>query len=82
MYLKRLFYYWTPDQSPIQKDEAYLYATGVVFVSFINVLVLHPYMMAVMHVGMKMRVACCSLIYRKVTRETKCVSVNLVGVPT
>lgn len=66
MYLWRLFYFWTPGQCAIQKSEAYLYACGVVFCSTVNVSVLHPYMMAVMHVGMKIRVACCSLIYRKV----------------
>lgn len=30
-----------------------------------NVLVQHPFMMAAMHMGMKMRVGVCSLIYRK-----------------
>lgn len=70
MYLWRLLYYWTPNQCAIQKSEAYLYAGGIIFCSGVTVMVLHPYMMAVMHVGMKIRIACCSLIYRKVSVDT------------
>ncbi|CAB0038330.1 unnamed protein product [Trichogramma brassicae] len=45
--------------------DAYMYASLVILCSVLNVLVIHPYMMAILHLGMKMRVACCSLIYRK-----------------
>ncbi|CAH1368627.1 unnamed protein product, partial [Tenebrio molitor] len=68
MFIMRLFEYWNQKQSPIQVEEAYLFASGVLFCSLVNVMVLHPCMMAVMHVGMKVRVACCSLIYRKTLR--------------
>ncbi|KAI4497436.1 hypothetical protein M0802_007447 [Mischocyttarus mexicanus] len=57
-----LRYYNTAE---ISKYEAYLYAIGVILCSTINIFVVHPYMMAILHMGMKMRVACCSLIYRK-----------------
>lgn len=66
MYLWRVPYYWTPDQCAIQKDEALLFAGGLVLVSAIVISTLHPYQMAVVHVGMKMRISCCSLLYRKV----------------
>ncbi|KAH0544125.1 probable multidrug resistance-associated protein lethal(2)03659 [Cotesia glomerata] len=51
--------------SDVTKSEAFLYAGGVILCSAINILVAHPYMMAILHMGMKLRVACCSLIYRK-----------------
>lgn len=46
-------------------EAAYWYAGGVIACSALNVLVIHPFMMAILHMGMKMRVACCTLIYRK-----------------
>lgn len=45
--------------------EAYFYATAVVLASAINVCFMHPYMLSQLHMGMKMRVAMCSMIYRK-----------------
>lgn len=46
-------------------QEAYLYAGGVILCSVFNIFVSYPYLMANLHLAMKMRVACCSLIYRK-----------------
>lgn len=65
--MKRLLYFWKK-QSPVEFEEALVYASGVLFCSLVNVMVIHPSMMGVMHVGMKLRVACCSLIYRKTLR--------------
>ena len=48
-----------------------MYAGGVVACSALNVLVIHPYMMAILHMGMKMRVACCTLIYRKALKLSR-----------
>lgn len=67
MYFNRLFNYWLPTQCAIQRSEAYVFGIGIILTTLITVLVLHPYMLAVMHIGMKMRVACCSLLYRKVS---------------
>jgi ATP-binding cassette subfamily C (CFTR/MRP) protein 4 len=53
--------------SHITIEEAYIYAAGIILCSALNIFVIHPYMMAIFHMGMKIRVACCSLIYRKVT---------------
>lgn len=66
MYFWRVIYYWSPNQSPIQKDEAIIYACCLILVCAIIITILHPYQMAVVHVGMRMRIACCSLLYRKV----------------
>lgn len=51
--------------------EAYFYATAVVFASAFNVILMHPYLLSQMHLGMKMRVAMCSMIYRKSLRLSK-----------
>ncbi|XP_044009489.1 probable multidrug resistance-associated protein lethal(2)03659 [Aphidius gifuensis] len=45
--------------------EAYLAAGVIILCSVVNMFAIHPYMMASTHVGMKIRVACCSLVYRK-----------------
>ncbi|XP_076244312.1 putative multidrug resistance-associated protein lethal(2)03659 isoform X2 [Calliopsis andreniformis] len=70
--LGRLLTYFSPDnEKRISKEEAYLYATGVILCSGILVFVTHPYMMGIFHIGMKMRVACCSLIYRKALKLSR-----------
>lgn len=70
VFLGKLVDYYTPkkdNEQEIGKQEAYLYAGAVVLCSALNVFVVHPYMQAILHMGMKFRVACCSLIYRKVS---------------
>lgn len=69
LFLGRLLRYYNTKE--ISKNDAYLYATGVILCSAINIFVVHPYMMAILHMGMKMRVACCSLIYRKALRLSR-----------
>ncbi|KAJ2946364.1 hypothetical protein O0L34_g12402 [Tuta absoluta] len=71
VFLGKLVEYYTPKQRTVSQDEAYLYAGAVVLCSALNVFVVHPYMMAILHMGMKFRVACCSLIYRKSLRLSK-----------
>ncbi|XP_072935686.1 ATP-binding cassette sub-family C member 4-like isoform X2 [Epargyreus clarus] len=63
-YLSR-FYNYNNMQGAISWGEAVFFSFGIVFCSMANVLVQHPFMMGVMHIGMKMRVGVCSLIYRK-----------------
>ncbi|KAK9296489.1 hypothetical protein QLX08_009536 [Tetragonisca angustula] len=53
------------------KEDAYLYAGGVVLCSGFLIFITHPYMLGILHIGMKMRVACCTLIYRKVLRLSR-----------
>ncbi|XP_045503254.1 probable multidrug resistance-associated protein lethal(2)03659 isoform X2 [Colias croceus] len=71
VFLGKLVEYYSPDQKTVKPTEAYLYAGAVVICSALNVFVVHPYMMAILHMGMKFRVACCSLIYRKSLRLSK-----------
>ncbi|XP_059049399.1 ATP-binding cassette subfamily C member 4-like [Achroia grisella] len=71
VFLGKLVEYYSPGTHNIQRNEAYFYAGAVVLCSALNVFVVHPYMMAILHMGMKFRVACCSLIYRKSLRLSK-----------
>lgn len=71
LFISKLMEYYTPNQQTISKDTAYLYAGGIVFMSFVNVMFGHSYMLGLQHLGMRMRVACCSLIYRKSLRLSK-----------
>ncbi|XP_018565535.1 probable multidrug resistance-associated protein lethal(2)03659 isoform X2 [Anoplophora glabripennis] len=57
--------YYEPGQNAMTKDEAYIYAGLIVIFALINVLCVHGYYFCVSHLGMKLRVATCSLIYRK-----------------
>ncbi|KAF7996692.1 hypothetical protein HCN44_002338 [Aphidius gifuensis] len=66
-----LKYYSKTDNVNMTKEEAYLYAGAVILASALSVFMMHPYVMALNHIGMKMRVACCSLIYRKTLRLSK-----------
>lgn len=68
--LGKLMNYYTPHQTRVSLQEAYLYAGILILTSFFSVVVSHSYMLASHHLGMKMRIACCSLIYRFVTELT------------
>ncbi|KAJ8734976.1 hypothetical protein PYW08_014226 [Mythimna loreyi] len=63
-YLYRLFSYYDMEGS-VSWGEALFFAFGIIFCSTFNIMVQHPFMMGAMHMGMKMRVGVCSLIYRK-----------------
>jgi hypothetical protein len=57
--------YYTPNQTSTSKNEAYIYASFIVVSSFLYVVTGHCYAFGLAHLGMKIRVACSSLIYRK-----------------
>ncbi len=52
-------------------NEAYFYAAGLIMCSFMNIMFAHGLMLANLSLGMKMRVAACSAIYRKALRLSK-----------
>ncbi|XP_052753783.1 probable multidrug resistance-associated protein lethal(2)03659 [Galleria mellonella] len=79
MYMSRLFNYYQREDS-VTWGEAVFFSFGVVFCSTVNVMVQHPFMMGVMHIGMKMRVGMCSLIYRKALKVSiQAISENSAG---
>ncbi|XP_050086989.1 ATP-binding cassette sub-family C member 4-like isoform X2 [Anopheles aquasalis] len=63
--------YFAPDQRTIGKQEAYGYAIGIILCSFVPVAIFHHFILYIFQIGMKIRVACCSLLYKKALRITK-----------
>lgn len=63
--------YYTPDQTDITEQRAYVYASVVAFASAFSSLTAHNYMQRMQEIGMSARVACCSLVYRKCLRLSR-----------
>jgi len=68
--MSQLLQYFSPD-SPVTADEAKLYAAGIVLCRLGNLITVPPCTLAGAHLGMKVRVATSSLIYRKSLRLSK-----------
>ena len=60
-----LIRFFTPN-SHVTETDAYLYAMGVSLCAIVIAIAHHPYFFGVTRMGMQMRVACCSLMYKKV----------------
>uniref|UniRef100_A0A182MWL7 Uncharacterized protein n=1 Tax=Anopheles culicifacies TaxID=139723 RepID=A0A182MWL7_9DIPT len=63
--------YFAPGQKDISKEEAYYYALGIILCSLVPVAIFHHFILYIFQIGMKIRVACCSLLYKKALRITK-----------
>lgn len=48
-------------------EMGWLLGTGVVAIALTNVIILHRCSLGCQRIGMRVRIACCSLIYRKVS---------------
>ncbi|XP_047107183.1 ATP-binding cassette sub-family C member 4-like [Schistocerca piceifrons] len=62
--------YFNPG-STITEEQAYIYASLMVLINFLKLFCHHHYTMLTTYVGMRVRVACCALLYRKVLRINK-----------
>ncbi|XP_073844740.1 probable multidrug resistance-associated protein lethal(2)03659 [Musca autumnalis] len=69
-------FYADPETDKSDQSKALLYAIGVIVASAGTVLFMHPNMLGIVHMGMKIRVAICSMIYRKALRLSKSAMVN------
>ncbi|XP_017889371.1 multidrug resistance-associated protein 4-like [Ceratina calcarata] len=65
-----LIWYFDP-RSTFTTTEAYIYASAVVVTSLSSALTAHHASLGLMEVGMRMRIACSSLMYRKILRLSK-----------
>ncbi|ALC47338.1 CG4562 [Drosophila busckii] len=63
--------FYANNQDSNDQTKAYLYAAGVILCSAFNVMFMHPYMLGMFHTGMKVRIAMCSMIYRKALRLSR-----------
>lgn len=63
--------YFQSEASEVTEGEAYIYASLIILTLMVDLFINHPTMMAMMHITMKMRVSCCSLIYRKSLRLSR-----------
>lgn len=59
-------YFTASESENISKNDAYLYAAGIVLCSLISITVFHPFILYAFQLGMRIRLTCCSLIYKKV----------------
>ncbi|XP_044266058.1 probable multidrug resistance-associated protein lethal(2)03659 isoform X2 [Tribolium madens] len=64
----RLVSYFGGGRDDISETEAYLQALAIVLCLVLDAFISHPSMMGFMHITMKMRVSCSSLLYRKALR--------------
>ncbi|CAG9859549.1 unnamed protein product [Phyllotreta striolata] len=55
----------------VPKERAYLYGGLMVLFNFCSIFLSNQYMLGAFHSGMRMRAACCALIYRKAVKLSK-----------
>ncbi|KAG5858257.1 hypothetical protein JTB14_001314, partial [Gonioctena quinquepunctata] len=71
LYVFKLVSLFQHDAQKTKTEEVYTYATLVILSSLIQCLSNHSYLMWMSTLGMKIRVAVCSMMYRKSLRMTK-----------
>lgn len=73
--LAKLLRYFSGSRKDWTSD-IYYYAAAFCLLPLLDAMILHWALQNLMHVGMKVRVACCTLIYRKILRLSNSVLEN------
>ncbi|KAG5889081.1 hypothetical protein JTB14_004925 [Gonioctena quinquepunctata] len=71
MLISMLLTFYDQNEIAENKNDLYLYSGLIVLSSLLNVLLIHYFNLRIMQVGMKMRIASCSLVYRKALKLNK-----------
>lgn len=71
LFLGSVIRYFSPDNETLSREAAYCYAAGLIVTCVLNLFCMHHYNVMTLQFGMRVRVACCSLIYRKILRLSK-----------
>ncbi|KAG5894561.1 hypothetical protein JTB14_021543 [Gonioctena quinquepunctata] len=69
--ISKLVSFFQPNSPDADSGEVYTYAALIVFTCVIQVICIHNFVLWLMASGMKMRIAACSLIYRKSLKLSK-----------
>ncbi|GFG28327.1 hypothetical protein Cfor_09080 [Coptotermes formosanus] len=70
IFLGKFILFFSKD-STVTKDEAYMYAGALIFCTIFSVILTHHSFLVCQKIGMRIRIACCSMIYRKILRLSK-----------
>lgn len=79
LFLGKLIQFFTPG-SEVGRKDAFLYASAIVLCSILGAGFLHFFFYSMSHLGMKMRIMSCSLIYRKVSSALALVKFKLYSI--
>lgn len=59
--------YYDLSMQESKPETGWLLGSGVVLMAFLNIVIMHYVSIGCQRVGMRVRTACCSLVYRKVS---------------
>lgn len=55
----------TNTSAMISRQDSYIYSSFILLTSFLSVMTSHSYLLAIQHLGMKIRISCSCLVYQK-----------------
>ncbi|KAJ8978758.1 hypothetical protein NQ317_017481 [Molorchus minor] len=70
MAISKIVLYFKQGQEEVTERDVYYYAASLIGINFINIIYLHNYLLTITGLGIRVRTAFCSLMYRKCLRLT------------